>query len=140
MSNLGNNSHGNIRSDFPGGWPGDLVNGFTGEGLTEKQKDIQDFFRKVLRWRYENEVVHQGDLMHFAPRNGVYVYFRYNEEQKVMVVLNKTHREQAVAIEQFAEMLQPGDQGTELITGLEIVIHNSFSIGAKTALIIELKK
>ncbi len=33
MSNLGNNSHGNIRSDFPGGWEGDPVNGFTGFGL-----------------------------------------------------------------------------------------------------------
>ncbi len=40
--------HGLIRTDFPGGWKGDTVNAFTGEGLTDDQKDMQYFMKKVL--------------------------------------------------------------------------------------------
>ena len=40
MSNTGDDSHGNIRSDFPGGWDadGDDVNGFEAIGLTEEAR------------------------------------------------------------------------------------------------------
>ena len=36
-----------IRSDFPGGWEGDAVNAFTGEGLTAQQKEAQEYIRSV---------------------------------------------------------------------------------------------
>lgn len=74
MSNMGDNSHGNIRSDFPGGWQGDKINGFSGKGLTGKQLEAQTFIKKLLNWRKNSKVIHQGKLMHFVPIDGVYVY------------------------------------------------------------------
>jgi len=47
--------HGLIRTDFPGGWQGDTVNAFTGEGLTSEQKSMQSFLKKVLNYRKTSE-------------------------------------------------------------------------------------
>ena len=77
------------RKDFPGGWAGDKVNAFTGEGLTAQQKTAQEFVKKLVNWRKSNEVVEHGKLMHFIPHDNIYVYFRYNDKGMVMVILNK---------------------------------------------------
>ena len=89
MSSPAQRDDGLIRSDFPGGWAGDTISGFTGRGLTERQKAAQDFMKKLLRWRQKTPAVHQGALTHFLPQDGVYVYFRHDGDEKVMVVLNK---------------------------------------------------
>ena len=64
MTHTESNSHGDIRKDFPGGWEGDRVNGFTGENLTEDEKAMQAFFRKLLHWRKDNLLVQKGKLIH----------------------------------------------------------------------------
>ncbi len=74
--------HGNIRADFPGGWKGDEINAFTGEGLSLQQKEMQNYVSTIQNWRKEKPVIHHGKLMHFAPENGIYVYFRYNDKDK----------------------------------------------------------
>ena len=60
--------HGVIRSDFPGGWAGDKVNGFTGEGLDNKQKEAMAYMKELLNWRKQAVVVHKGKLMHFTTK------------------------------------------------------------------------
>ncbi|MEO1259329.1 MAG: glycoside hydrolase family 13 protein [Bacteroidota bacterium] len=139
MSNKGDDSHGNIRSDFPGGWAGDTTNAFTGAGLTEKQKEVQSFFKKILNWRKKSPAVHQGKLMHFAPQQNVYTYFRYNDQQKIMVILNKTAKEREIELIQFAELLDRGTTGKDIITGEEFILNNKLTIGAKQALILEIQ-
>jgi glycosidase len=137
MSNTGDDSHGNIRSDFPGGWQGDPVNAFTGEGLSDQQKEARDFVRKLLTWRKTSLAVHQGKLKHFAPQKGVYVYFRYNSSQQLMVVLNKTDQKQEMDLKQFAEMDLEGSRGKDILSGTEIRFKESLSVDPKQAMIIE---
>jgi glycosidase len=139
MSNTGTEEHGIIRSDFPGGWAGDQVNAFTGAGLTEKQKQAQEFFRKVLNWRKSNPVVHSGELKHFAPVDGVYVYFRYNQSGKVMVVLNKNTQEKTIDTSRFREVMDNCTSGKEIISGTSIADLKNLKVPATSAMIIELK-
>ncbi len=139
MSNPGTEEHGVIRSDFPGGWAGDQVNAFTGTGLSAKQKDAQDYFRKVLNWRKTNPVVHSGALKHFAPENGIYVYFRYNESGKVMVVLNKNQEAKALDTTRFSEVMAACTSGKEIISGKNITDLKTLNVPAMSAMIIELK-
>ena len=40
--------HGQLRTDFPGGWPGDRVNAFTGKALSKKQSNAQTFLKLSL--------------------------------------------------------------------------------------------
>jgi glycosidase len=139
MSNPGTEEHGVIRSDFPGGWTGDQVNAFTGAGLSAKQKDAQDYFRKVLNWRKTNPVVHSGALKHFAPENGIYVYFRYNESGKVMVVLNKNQEAKALDTARFSEVMANCTSGKEIISGKTLTDLKTLDVPAMSAMIIELK-
>lgn len=139
MSNPGTEEHGVIRSDFPGGWAGDQVNAFTGTGLTDKQKQVQDYIRKVLNWRKTNSTVQFGELKHFAPENGIYVYFRYNQSGKVMVVLNKNTQEKTIETDRFSEIMANCTSGKEIISGAEITDLKNLKVPASSAIIIELK-
>ncbi|HEY3370112.1 MAG TPA: glycoside hydrolase family 13 protein [Prolixibacteraceae bacterium] len=139
MTNAGPKDDGIIRSDFPGGWAGDSVNAFTGAGLTSQQKEAQEFFRKVLNWRKTNEAIHSGNLKHFAPIDGVYVYFRTHEKETVMVVLNKNKEEKNLATDRFSEVMGKCTSGKEVISGLNITDLKNLKIPAMSAMIIELK-
>ncbi len=139
MSNTGDNSHGNIRSDFPGGWEGDEVNAFTNQGLTKEQKEVRRFIKKLLNWRKTATAIHDGKLIHFVPVNGVYIYFRFNDEMKVMVVLNKTASRQNVDLTQFSELLIKGTTAKNIITGKEITLNNNLTVDSKQPLILEIE-
>lgn len=139
MSNPGTEEHGVIRSDFPGGWAGDQVNAFTGTGLTDKQKQAQEYIRKVLNWRKTNSTVQFGELKHFAPENGIYVYFRYDKSGKVMVVLNKNTSEKSLDTSRFSEVMANGTSGKEIISGNTIADLKNLKVPASSAMIIELK-
>jgi neopullulanase len=130
---------GLIRSDFPGGWPGDATNGFTGEGTTEKQAEAQRFVKRLLTWRKGADVIHNGRLMHFAPQNGMYVYFRYNESRKVMVILNKNRENQSLGTSRFREMLEGVKGGVDVIQDKQVSVGESISVPARSAMIIELQ-
>lgn len=139
MSNAGTEEHGVIRSDFPGGWKDDPINAFTGEGLTAEQKAMQNYLRTVQNWRKEKEVIHSGKLMHFVPENGLYVYFRYNDDETVMVVLNKNQDEKELQTARFEEIMGQYTKGKDIIQSEEITDIRAFSVPARSAMIIELQ-
>ncbi|MRR23045.1 alpha-amlyase, partial [bacterium] len=129
-----------LRADFPGGWPGDEKNAFTGSGLTEQEKDALEFTKLILNWRKTKEVIHTGRLKHYIPSDGVYVYFRYDNDESVMVVINNNEKESRTILgEKYAESLEGFKGGTDIISGRKIEDLDSFSVGPRTAMIIELK-
>ncbi|HAH22670.1 MAG TPA: alpha-amlyase [Prolixibacteraceae bacterium] len=140
MTNAGPKDDGIIRSDFPGGWAGDAVNAFTSQGLTAQQKQAQEYFSKVLNWRKTSEAVHTGKLKHFAPNDGIYVYFRTTETEKVMVVLNKNNEEKTLATDRFSEVIGNCTSGREVISGRTISDLKNLVVPGKSALILELTK
>jgi glycosidase len=133
----GEKNDGRIRSDFPGGWKDDKINAFTGVGLSEHQLEAQNFTRKLLNWRKENPVIHNGNLMHFAPENGIYVYFRYNDEKTVMVILNKSKEIITLDTNRFIEILANYNTGKEIVTGITYDL-NHLELKARTSLLLEL--
>ncbi|WP_020536757.1 glycoside hydrolase family 13 protein [Lewinella cohaerens] len=138
MSNAPAGDHGDIRSDFPGGWAGDPVNAFTGDGLTSAQVAAQDFTKTLLRWRKSAEAVHYGKMTHFLPEDGTYVYFRYNDEQKVMVAFNKNDEGTSLDLERFAEMLEGVTIGKDILTGQPHTLDKQLQIPARGVMILEL--
>lgn len=139
MSDKGTGDHGIIRSDFPGGWEGDKVNGFTGQGLSNKQKEAQTFVKKLLQWRKGAEVIHHGKMIHYLPDNGIYVYFRYSDSGKVMVVLSKNNKEVDLELARFHEMLDGVTKGQDVLSGQSFSLSKSVKVPAKGALILEVK-
>jgi glycosidase len=139
MDSPSNRDDGLIRSDFPGGWPGDAVNGFTGQGLKAEQLEIQSFLKKMLAWRRTAPAIHRGKLTHFAPENGMYVYFRHSEQQRVMVVLNKDAREKTLWTARFAELLDGFSKGRDVISGKTQDLAPGLVVPAKGALVLVLE-
>jgi glycosidase len=139
MSNPNSGEHGEIRGDFYGGWPGDMKDAVTQRGFTADEKSTQDFFKKLLNWRKNNPVIHEGKLLHFGPENGVYVYFRYTNSGKVMVVLNKNTQEKVLDVARYAEMIKPGATMKDVLTDKQFTLGNQISIAGKSAMILEVK-
>lgn len=138
MTNPGKGDHGLIRGDFPGGWAGDKVNAFTGEGLSEKQKDAKAFISRLLKWRKQASAIHYGKLIHYVPQNDTYVYFRFDEKQKVMVVLNKSSATVDLDLNRFSEVLTGPSSGKDILTGKVHQLNTKLSVPGKTPMIIEL--
>jgi neopullulanase len=130
---------GLIRSDFPGGWKDDKANGFTGEGLNANQQAVQTYLKQLLNWRKNNPVIANGQTLHFAPFDGLYVFFRYNKEKMVMVLMNKNDKEMNVDSKRFAEILNGRASAVNALTGEAISIANSFAVPGKSALVLEIK-
>jgi len=132
--------HGDIRADFPGGWAGDTVNGFTGEGLSDAAKDMQKYVSTIQNWRKNATMVHKGKLMHFVPENGTYTYFRYTDDAAVMVVLNKNLEEKSIDTSRFKEVMKGYKSGKEIISGTQLTDISKITIPARSAVIVELSK
>ncbi len=130
--------HGVIRTDFPGGWAGDEVNAFSGKGLSEEQRATQEHLRRLLNWRKTADVIHRGRLMQFSAEQGCYVYFRYDDWNRVMVVLNKNDRPTELATDRFRELLRGTTNGTDVASGTRYDLREIMTVPAKTALILEL--
>jgi len=139
MTHIEGNDHGNIRKDFPGGWERDKINGFTGDGLKTDEAEMQNFFRTLLNWRKNKEVVHTGKLIHFAPENGVYVYFRYNKSEKVMVILNKNLKETNLDLGRFDEILKGFISGSDILSEREIHKGEKLVLKPLTPMVIEFR-
>lgn len=138
MSNPGTTEHGVIRTDFPGGWDNDKVNAFTGKGLNEKQRDAQAFIKTLLNWRKTAPAIADGKLSHYAPENGLYVYFRHNDRQTIMVVINKNDHAVAINSSNYHTMVNRHTQAENVITKASISLDKPMDIAAKSAVIFEL--
>ena len=124
------------RTPFPGGWAGDRVDAFSGKGLKAKERAAQDFVRKLANWRKGQPVIHDGKMMHYAPRDNTWVYFRYNENKKVMVVFNNNSKEMTLDTERFREMLDGVAGGTDALTGQAYDLRGKLRLPARAALVL----
>ncbi len=141
MDNRNTESHGVIRTDFPGGWKLDKVNAFNGKGLKDDQQSMQSFMRRLLNWRKSSSAVHKGKLTHYAPTKGVYVYFRQHDTDKVMIILNKGDDPAEIDSNDYPSMLSAADKakkGLDVISGNNYPMDKMISIPGKSAFILQL--
>ena len=132
--------HGQIRSDFPGGWTGDAVDGFSGRGLSSIEKDIKEFTRKLLNWRKSKPVIHSGNLIQFAPENGVYTFFRYNDEETIMVLFNKNDEMVEHKLSKYEEMLGDFTHAANIMGETTVRLDGKLNLSGKKAYIFSLSK
>jgi neopullulanase len=139
MAGSKNVGDGDIRRDFPGGWSGDTNNAFTASGRTAEQQQFFDYSAKLFNWRKGKSVIHTGKTTHYVPDNNVYVYFRHNEKECVMVIVNNNPEKQTVKTARFNENIQNYSSGKDVISGKSLNVKNDIEIDGKSVLILELK-
>ena len=136
MSSTGD--HGALRKDFPGGWPGDKANAFTGRSLNKKELEAQNFIRKLLNWRKENIAITMGNMIHYPVENGIYVYFRSYNEALVMVIINNNKRSKRIDPNRFNEVIAEKKQGISILDNKVYDLTTKINLPGKGALILEI--
>ncbi|MEA3505194.1 MAG: glycoside hydrolase family 13 protein [Bacteroidota bacterium] len=140
MTGFEHQGHGFIREDFPGGWKNDKVNVFSRKGLAENQIKALNFTSKLIKYRAASKVLQQGKLTQFIPEDGVYVYFRHNDDGAVMVIFNNNNEKKKLSLDRFGEILKGFSSAKEIISAKEIKSLKKISLKPKSSIILELKK
>ena len=136
-------SDGLLRADMPGGWAGDAADAFAGTGLAAAQREAQAYIRALFTWRKRTPLLHDGALTHYAPADGVYVYFRHAGTvaapgPSVMVALNRTDAPVTVPLARFALFVRPGMRARGALDGAEVDLGDTLVVPAKAATLLEL--
>jgi glycosidase len=134
------NPDGLVRSDFPGGWKGDKENKFVASGRTEKENAAFNFLSKLANYRKSSAALTTGKLMQFIPQDGIYVYFRYTDDntKTVMVIVNPEDKAKDLKTARFAERMEKASSATNIITGEKLTNITNIAIPASTSLVLEL--
>ncbi len=108
---------GYVRQDFLGGWKADKVNKFTSAGRNAKENEIWNHIATLANYRKNSSAITTGKMMQFTPQDGVYVYFRYDDKQTVMTVMNTAKDKKTVALNRFAERTKGFNKMKNILTG-----------------------
>ena len=128
---------GNVRKDFPGGFPGDTRSAFTTEGRTKAENDMFRWTARLLHWRQGNEVITKGKQTQFIPQNGVYVVARSYNGKNVMTVINGTSKAATMQAERYAEIIGDAQEATNILTGHKINISKDVKLAPRGVMVLE---
>ncbi len=131
------NPDGLVRMDFPGGWKGDAKNAFTAAGRTPGEDSIFTFTKKLANFRKQSSALKTGKLMQFVPEDGVYTYFRYNNEQTIMVVMNTAAEERTLDPLRYKERVGANQQLKDVMDGTSRAMSGSWKVPAHGIWIME---
>ena len=128
---------GNVRKDFPGGFPGATRSAFTTEGRTKAENDMFRWTARLLHWRQGNEVITKGKQTQFIPQNGVYVVARSYNGKNVMTVINGTSKAATMKAERYAEIIGDAQEATNILTGHKINISKDVKLAPRGVMVLE---
>ena len=128
---------GNVRKDFPGGFPGDTKNCFTREGRTQAENAMFDWLSRLLHWRKGNDVIIKGKQTQFIPFNGIYVIARQYNGKTVLTILNGNHKQADMQLDRYAEIIGNATAAKDVITGRTVKLDKKLSLKSRQTLILE---
>jgi len=133
------NPDGNVRRDFPGGWPGDVKNAFTGAGLTADEAGVQQLVKKLGQFRLHSSALRNGQMMQYVPERSLYVYFRFDGHQTVLCAMNTGNKAMTVDFSRFRERTGGFNTGVDVVTGERYPLGRPASIPGRTMWVLELQ-
>ena len=128
---------GNVRKDFPGGFPGDSHNAFTEQGRTKAENDMFRWLSRLLHWRQNNPLITKGKMTQFIPHNGVYVVARHFQGRTVMTILNGTTQPATFEVARYKEMIGDAKRGKDVPTGLYYDLSRDHKLKPRQTLVLE---
>jgi neopullulanase len=112
------NPDGLVRADFMGGWKEDAQNKFTQEGRTEKENDVFNYLKTLANFRLKSSALKKGKMMQYIPENGLYTYFRYDDKQTIICIMNTSDEEKNIdAVTKYADIVKGFTSMKNVITG-----------------------
>lgn len=101
-----------------------------------KYTDVVSYLHKLLLFRKDSNAIRKGTMKHFIPQNGVYVYFRQYQDDKIIVLSNATSHSIELSLEQYAEELYESKHGIDVITERRYVLDDNKILTPKNSVLI----
>ena len=130
---------GNVRRDFPGGWPGDTKNAFTGAGLSADELSVQQLVKKLGQYRLHSPALRNGQMMQYAPQRSLYVYFRFDGHQTVLCAMNTVNSPVTLDFGRFRERTSGFSSGVDVVTGERHALDQPATLPGRTMWVLELR-
>lgn len=137
MSGTKEETDGNVRKDFPGGFVGDTHNCFTAEGRTKAENAMFQWESKLLHWRQGNELISKGRQTQFIPYKGIYVIARQYRNRTSLTILNGKRAEATMPVARYAEVIGKATTATDVITGRKIDLTHDITLQPREAIVVE---
>ena len=137
MNGTKEKTDGNVRRDFPGGFPGDSKNAFTREGRTKAENAMFDWLSRLLHWRQGNEGITKGSQTQFIPYKGIYVIARQYQGKTVLTILNGKRSQATMAVERYSEAIGNHTQAKDVLTGTTYQLSKDLVLQPRQVLVLE---
>ncbi len=112
------NPDGLVRSDFYGGWSTDTVNKFLKAGRTIPENEVFEFVKAIANFRKTSSALKTGKMRHYLPENDLYTYFRYDDKETIICVLNVSDSPKKLDIrEKYPEAVKNYNSVKNIVTG-----------------------
>ena len=128
---------GNVRKDFPGGFPGDQHNCFTREGRSKAEQSMFQWLSRLLHWRQGNKVITEGSQTQFIPYEGIYVIARQFDGRTALTVLNGTSKEAKMQVARYAEVIGTAKRAKDVLTGRYYDLSTDLQLKPRQSLVLE---
>ena len=130
---------GNVRKDFPGGFPGDTHNCFTREGRSKAEQNMFNWLSRLLHWRHGNKVITEGRQIQFIPYNGIYVIARQLQDNVVLTILNGTSKPAVMEVARYQEVIGRVSSVRDILTNRYYDISKNLELKPRQTLILQYK-
>ena len=130
---------GNVRKDFPGGFPGDTHNAFTAQGRSKEENDMFNWLRALLHWRKGPgfDLITKGKQTQFLPHNGIYVVARQFDGKTVMTIVNGTNENATMPVKRYAEIIGNAMVARDIPTSNHVSLVSDIILTPRQTLILE---
>jgi glycosidase len=128
---------GNVRCDFPGGFPGDQHTCFTKEGRSRIENSMFNWLSRLLHWRNGNETIIRGYQTQFIPYNGIYVLTRRWHRNTVMTILNGTTKPATLKVKRYSEVIGNVKRAKDILTGRYVDLSKDVEMKPRQSFILE---
>jgi glycosidase len=132
------NPDGLVRQDFPGGWKDDKINKFKTTDRTAAEKDAFEYVKKLAHYRKNTPTLHNGKLTHFMPVDGIYVYFRYDNDKTIMVIMNTNEKGIEATTDRFTERMAGFTKAKNVVSEKVLTNLEKIKIGKNSTIVLEL--
>jgi glycosidase len=128
---------GNVRKDFPGGFPGDTHNCFTKEGRSKAEQSMFQWLSRLLHWRQGNDIIIKGTMVQFIPYNGIYVIARQYQGRTALTILNGTNKAATLDVGRYQEVIGNVGKVKDILTNRYYYLSNDLELRPRQSLVLE---
>lgn len=128
---------GNVRKDFPGGFPGDEHDCFTKEGRSKAEQSMFQWTSRLLHWRQNNDVIIKGKQTQFIPYKGIYVIARQYQGKTALTILNGTSQAATMEVARYQEVIGSTAKAKDILTGRYYDLSKDLELKPRQSLILE---